>query len=186
MTRFPFLKRGRPTDVAAILLGVVVLLGAVLIVLRVSGYGAHEGGAADSSAPSASVAALPRAAAVRAVVDSVHSGKATAIVGRDPLTAQANQPLEIDGWAFDARAMRPASHAFVQLDRGDMYELGIGIAREDVARVQRSAAIRASGYSGTIPGDRMTPGRHELTFWFQTADGTAVGMIGPLFVNVHA
>lgn len=86
-------------------------------------------------------------------IDSIDSRPPT-----ETVTADANQPITISGWAVDEKAHRPASAVYIDVD-GHLFATSYGSARPDVAAAFSQPAYTNSGFTGRFSAG---PGTHHV------------------------
>jgi outer membrane protein OmpA-like peptidoglycan-associated protein len=131
---------------------------------------------AKAAAPQAASAALPRPG--KAVFYSVDT---LAAPQSDPVTVAADdqariaihngQPVEIDGWATDRVAKKPAGGVYIGVDKKKYVKAEYGLERDDVAAALGDPDRTAVGYSVTVPAELLKTGSHALDLIVLNADG---------------
>jgi peptidoglycan/LPS O-acetylase OafA/YrhL len=120
--------------------------------------------------PAGAVAALPRATLpTRFAVERVNA----ALIGPTPgtISVPRGTPITVQGWAVDVPRQQPAGAVILSIDNVLDVASVYGNARPDVAQALGNDAYRPTGFTGTIPTDRLTLGRHLLVLKIVTSDG---------------
>lgn len=87
------------------------------------------------------------------------------------LEPYVGEPIVITGWAVDGNLRAPVKSISAVVDGESTYTTVPNIPRPDVAAKLGNPAYTPSGFSLTIPGCALAPGRHLIAFRFVASDG---------------
>lgn len=90
-----------------------------------------------------------------------------------PLVVQRWRPIDIAGWAIDARSRLTAGAVFVLVDGRRSFSAQYGWQRPDVAKALGVPSYAGSGYNSMIPAGALQDGTHRLQIRVVTHDGRA-------------
>ncbi len=110
---------------------------------------------------------LPAQGTARAVIDTL-DGQPANQVSSIPRTKST---LQVQGWAIDQGAARPATAVYILIDQHATYRTSYGGARPDVAATLGNPAALNVGFRTTLPSELLPPGTHTLTIRVISADG---------------
>lgn len=97
-----------------------------------------------------------------------------------PVTAQSNRLITVSGWAADARAHKPASAVWIDVE-GTLFSTSYGLSRPDVADFLKEPAYQKSGFTSRI---YMGPGTHRASLRIVNAARTGYYVERPFVLNV--
>jgi hypothetical protein len=99
-----------------------------------------------------------------------HVGQAADPFTRRPAVTAADQPVLLDGFAFDPVARWPAKGVDVVVD-GKAYGTTYGAARPDVAVYFKAPALVKVGFRTILPAGSLKPGPHTAIVRVLATDG---------------
>lgn len=112
-----------------------------------------------------------------AVVD--HIGIVVDPLNHPPAATPADQPILIDGFAFDDVAKAPARAVDVVV-AGQAFAAAYGRVRPDVAAFHKTPALSAVGFRLVLPAGALALGSHSLTVRVIAADGKTYRESAPI------
>jgi hypothetical protein len=129
--------------------------------------------AAPTGSPPVALDALPTATVqTRYSVDRINGVMIPANPDPSSMVQVARgTAIQVTGWAIDTARNSPAGGVIVSIDNSLNVPATYGLDRSDVATSLGSAALAKVGFSGTVPTDALTPGRHLLVVKILAADG---------------
>jgi hypothetical protein len=89
-----------------------------------------------------------------------------------PVTLSSGSRMTFDGWAIDTVSGSPAIRTIVVVDGKAVSQAIVGLDRADVAAAFHNPEFRFSGFSATLSGFELRPGRHHVALGIVTADGS--------------
>jgi hypothetical protein len=129
---------------------------------------AAEVAAAKPLPPSSVLESLPRGdARIVASIDVIsEGGTQTTVAGRSAthFSASRDDAVDLDGWAIDNAAHRPAAGVVALIDGQSVGMVHPGRQRPDVAAAFADRNLSASGFHLEIPAAVLPLGRHRLSF----------------------
>lgn len=110
--------------------------------------------------------------------DVVVAGKATPGV-----ESAAGETLRLSGWALDPARRVPAGGVLAVLDGRVVARAGVNGSRPDVAQALGVPEASMSGFTLSVPGSALPPGRHHLELRVLSVD-KAASIAVPVTVTV--
>ena len=120
--------------------------------------------AAPPPAPGAAAAAGPSSVGLARRPEMAgffldHAGQAVDPLNRRPAVTPAGQPVALDGFGFDAVALKPGKGVDVVVD-GKVYGTAYGSPRPDVARFFKAPQLANTGFRTVLPSSALAAGPH--------------------------
>ncbi|MEO1783978.1 hypothetical protein V4762_02750 [Thermodesulfobium sp. 4217-1] len=96
-----------------------------------------------------------------------------------------NDIIQISGWAVDSVAKNADRGVIAVIDNKYFYPLGSGVKRPDVSKAFNNLNYEYSGFSGSIPLNELSYGKHILTLRIINYDETGYYESKPIELNIE-
>ncbi|AWB09766.1 hypothetical protein TDSAC_0390 [Thermodesulfobium acidiphilum] len=96
-----------------------------------------------------------------------------------------NDIIQISGWAVDSVAKNADRGVIAVIDNKYFYPLGSGVQRPDVSKAFNNSNYEYSGFSGSIPLNELSYGKHILTLRIINYDETGYYESKPIELNIE-